>query len=255
MSLINEALKKAQKLRSGDPAGTLAPMPGGTPRVTKRGEARSTQQLVLIASGAVVLVVLSVVATFWFLNRAPAPKPAPKPVAVKPVDNSTPEPVIIAPSLPPPVTTPETAPTKPATVVVERSPPATTPGAALVTTTASKPPVTTPPVKPVTETPPPATDTPSPAAAAQPATPTAPSPAPAAAADPVATDPRVHAFVDAVKVAGIRSSGGDSRVLMNDRVFRVNDIVDRNLGVRITKVEANALTFTDSNGAIYVKNF
>ena len=54
---------------------------------------------------------------------------------------------------------------------------------------------------------------------------------------------------------GIRSSGGDSRVLMNDRVFRVNDIVDRNLGLRLTKVDPAMLVFTDSNGAIYTKNF
>ena len=278
MSLINEALKKAQKLRSGDPAGTIAPMPGGTARVTKRGEARSTQQLVLIASGAVVLVVLSVVATFWFINRTPAPKPSPKPIVVKPADNSAPSPVIVGPSLKPPVTPPETAPTKPATapVVVEQSPPANTPSTAPVTTAPSKPPVATAPVNPAVETPPSAaagsaqsapasstpaqsvaTDTASSAAATQPVTPAAPTPTPAAAAPAsIATDPRVHAFVDAVKVAGIRSaSGGDSRVLMNDRVFRVNDIVDRNLGLRLTKVEANALTFTDSNGAIYVKNF
>ena len=37
--------------------------------------------------------------------------------------------------------------------------------------------------------------------------------------------------------------------------YRVNDIVDRNLGVRLAKVESNALTFTDSNGVVYVKNF
>ena len=62
-------------------------------------------------------------------------------------------------------------------------------------------------------------------------------------------------FVDAIKVAGIRPSGTDSRVLMNDRVFRVNEIVERNFGLRLTRVEPNSLTFTDANGAIYVKNF
>jgi hypothetical protein len=35
----------------------------------------------------------------------------------------------------------------------------------------------------------------------------------------------------------------------------LNDIVERNLGIRLTKVEPNALTFMDANGAIYVKNF
>ena len=54
---------------------------------------------------------------------------------------------------------------------------------------------------------------------------------------------------------GIRSSGNESKVLMNDRVYRVNDIVDRNLGVKLTKVAPDSLTFTDANGATYVKYF
>jgi hypothetical protein len=41
---------------------------------------------------------------------------------------------------------------------------------------------------------------------------------------------------------------------MNDRVYRVNDLVDRNLGVRLTKVESGRLTFTDASGAVYSKN-
>jgi hypothetical protein len=42
---------------------------------------------------------------------------------------------------------------------------------------------------------------------------------------------------------------------MNDRVFRVNDIVERTFGLRLTKVDTNSLTFTDAGGAVYVKNF
>ena len=45
------------------------------------------------------------------------------------------------------------------------------------------------------------------------------------------------------------------RALMNDRVYRVNEIVERNFGLRLTKVEANSLTFTDASGVVYVKNF
>jgi hypothetical protein len=63
------------------------------------------------------------------------------------------------------------------------------------------------------------------------------------------------AFVDAVRVAGIRSSGDDSRVLMNDRVYRVNDIVDRALGIRLVKVAVDSLTFSDAAGLTYVKYF
>ena len=42
---------------------------------------------------------------------------------------------------------------------------------------------------------------------------------------------------------------------MNERVYRVNDIVERTLGVRLIKVAADSLTFSDPNGITYVKNF
>ena len=71
-------------------------------------------------------------------------------------------------------------------------------------------------------------------------------------------DPVLHdlaSFVEAVRVTGIRSFGTESRVLMNERVFKVNDIVDRLLGVKLTAVQSDSLTFTDANGVTYVKNF
>ena len=42
---------------------------------------------------------------------------------------------------------------------------------------------------------------------------------------------------------------------MNERVYRVNDIVDRALGVRLTKVAVDSLTFSDANGVSYIKYF
>lgn len=42
---------------------------------------------------------------------------------------------------------------------------------------------------------------------------------------------------------------------MNDRVYRLNDIVERTLGVRLIKVETNSLTFSDANSVTYVKFF
>jgi hypothetical protein len=71
----------------------------------------------------------------------------------------------------------------------------------------------------------------------------------------VKPDERVAQFVEAIRVAGIRSSGTESRVLMNDRVYRVNDIVERVSGLRLSAVGTNTLTFTDASGAVYVKNF
>jgi type IV secretory pathway VirB10-like protein len=183
-----------------------------------------------MAAGAVALVVLSVVVTFWFVNRPSASSPAPAPVAVKTAANSTPPPTIVAPAVTPPVVAEKPAP-KPAAPSTSQP---------VVTGPAATPPGAGAELAPVV--PPPATV----ATAAPEAS------APSAA---VPTDPRIHAFVDAIKVMGIRSSGGDSRVLMNDRVFRVNDIVERTLGVRLISVAPDSLTFSDSNGGIYVKYF
>ena len=79
---------------------------------------------------------------------------------------------------------------------------------------------------------------------------------PAAPAAPAARfDARAQAFVDALHVTGIRASSSDSKVLMNDRVFRLNDIVERSLGLRLTGVAADQLIFTDGNGVVYTRNF
>ena len=74
MSIINDALKKAQHQRTGS-ALDAPPMPGGG------GSGRGNQgmpkgMLVLIIAGAAVVIVLSVVATVYFVNRTPAPKVA-----------------------------------------------------------------------------------------------------------------------------------------------------------------------------------
>ncbi len=281
MSLINEALKKAQRTRTGDLSGTLPPMPGGSGRVTKRSQPRTSQQLILIAAGAIALVVLSVVATVYLVNRPSEPKPAAPVPVVAPTPNAPKVPPVVAPVLNPPVLTTRPAaetppvftqipptekaptPTPPAPTEIKPAAPApvavapqTTPTPAtpaprtLTTTTpVPNPAPTAPAPTPVVTTPPP---TPTPAYATVPAIAAAP-PAPAATAPK--HDERVNQFVDAIRVAGIRSSGTESRVLMNDRVFRVNEIVERNFGLRLTKVEPNTLTFTDANGAVYVKNF
>ena len=253
MSLINDALKKAQRLRTEDSAGTAPPIAGaGGTRVAKRSEPRTSQQLVALAAGVVTLVVLTVVATVWLVNRPAAPKPAPTAAAPsKPTTNVvTAAPIIVAPAIKPtpsPVTTaPESRPvasnSAPVVRPIETAAQPATPAPTAITAT-TNPLIVTQPANageiPAAQPPP---------LESRPAVP----PPPAA---PVKGDERVHAFVDAIRVTGIRSSGEDSRVLMNDRVYRVTDIVERTLGVRLTKVDPGSLTFTDGNGAIYVKNF
>ena len=275
MSLINEALKKAQRARSGDAPGHFLPAAGGVgPRVAKRDQPRTAQQLVLIAAGVIVLVVLSVVITVYLVNQPPDPKPTaatPKPAALAPVTSTAKPAAEVAPVLNPPLLTTrpaaEVPPPVAQTPVAEKPAPAsstvataspavnptlptrqpavTAPVAATAPTTApvSVAPAVTPPAASPTVFPPPLASAP---------TNSAPAPTPAT---PPRHDERISAFIDAIRVAGIRSSGTESRVLMNDRVYRVNEIVDRNFGLRLTKVEPNTLTFTDANGVVYVKTF
>lgn len=276
MSLINEALKKAQRTRTGDLSGNLPPMPGGSGRVAKRSQPRTSQQLILIAAGAIALVVLSVVATVYLVNRSPEPKPAAPAPVVAPSPPAATVPPVVVPVVNPPVLTTrpaaeippvvtQTPPPEKAPLPTAPAPTQLKPAANVVVPTPAPTPVTPAPRTPSatvpTPTPAMATTTPAPAPVAT-TLPPAPPTSPVLDAVPPATvvaapkhDERVNQFIDTIRVAGIRSSGTESRVLMNDRVFRVNEIVERNFGLRLTKVEPNTLTFTDANGAVYVKNF
>ncbi len=253
MSLINDALKKAQKMRTQDQA---APAPsqaiGDSGPVAKRARPMSTKWLGGLVAGAAVLVVVSVLVTVVWLRKpeaAPAPKPVASPAAVSvsppppPTPNASPSPA------------PGTAPATPSPLVVAAAPAAVAGTAPIASPVETRPNAASPvvPAAPAESPPPPAgvpavppVDTGRPPLAANPVT--RPAAAPKA-------DPRIQAYVDALRVTGIRASGSDSKVLMNDRVFRVNDIVDRPLSLRLTGVAADRLTFTDENGLVYTRNF
>lgn len=202
MSLINEALKKAQRQRSEIGTTVTPPMPGGAPAPAARHQSRNTSSVLLLAGGAGLLVVVSVVATTLIFSRSSAEEKAPAPA-------------------PPPA-----------------SPPPGIAGAAASPPIIQAPIIATPEI-PVEEAPLPAIAH----VAAQPAH-----------AEPK-PDARIYAFVDGLRVTGVRAAGDDSRVLMNGQVYRRNDIVERAMGLRLIAVEAESLTFTDSQGAVYVKNF
>ena len=53
----------------------------------------------------------------------------------------------------------------------------------------------------------------------------------------------------------MRSPGPDARVLIGERVYRINDVVDRSLGIRLQKVEPGKITFIDAAGVTYTKNY
>lgn len=217
MSLINEALKKAQRQRSEIPSGAM-PSAGG---FEERGpRPMRTQSVVLLMAGAAVLVVFSVVITVYLVNRNPGSVATP-PVAtvaspaIPSVDLNAPPPVIVAPVIAAPVIAAPSPAAETQTRVVDVL-------------------------------------TPAPASAAA-----APAPVAIPPITPAARQPELHIqlFVDAIRVMGVRSSGGESKVLMNDRVYRVNDIVDRALVLKLVKVEPELLTFTDPNGMVYTKSF
>lgn len=254
MSLINEALKKAQRVRTEDAIDAIPPMPGdngvsgGGPRIAKRKQARSTQTTILLGAGAIVLIVLSVVITVFFINRPKPETSAPavaKAAPVAPPAEGTPPPTVTAPVITPPVVTPPPLAAAPVTA----APAAPTPAAP----TPAAPAAAVPPTETAAAAAPlaaaklPPTETLAPTT--EPARPAETSPASGKA------DERVMAFVDSIRVTGIRSSGDGSRVLMNERVYRVNEIVERTLGVRLIKVASDSLTFADANGVTYVKFF
>ena len=236
MSLINDALKKAQKMRMQDQAAPAPSLPNGNSGpVAKRSRPMPTQLLAGIVAGATVLVAASVLATVFWL-RKPGVTPAPKPVA---------RPSLVSESPPP-------TPAAPPMGKVEPAPASVLPIAAPAPVVAVAPPVAA--TAPAESTLPSPTDLPGVAPVGSGHTPAVTDTVIRPAALPK-HDPRAQAFVDALRVAGIRSSGGDSKVLMNDRVFRVNDIVERSLGLRLTGVAADRLTFTDESGVVYTRNF
>lgn len=215
MSLINEALKKAQRQRAENPAAlppsvsdsTGAP---ATPVVKRRPPMPARTQALLLGGGVAVLLMAGSL-TFVLLNSdsptqsSPPPKIVQQPV--EPTAVSVPQaeepPVEVAVKLP------EVAPVEPVAVapIVPAQPP--------VQSTSATPPG---PVEPT-------------------------------------ANPKVYEILEALRITGIRASETDPKVIMNERVYRLNDIVDRGTQLRLTRVEATALVFVDGTGYEYRKSF
>jgi hypothetical protein len=318
MSLINDALKKAQQLQTqgqahstgstGSPqasSGQAPSNPGVTPNapvVTDSPQASSGgdrsmpgQIFMLLAFGAGALIAVSVLATVYLLRRPAAPVVVQAPAVLSPTVAATsvgaqapaapalpvlhspepfrqaqgPEPVegpvergegggspavsLPAPSLPAvSLSNPSNGPVAPEkptpvpsinapTLALPQTIPPPTPGEIIA-------PISAPAIAKL-PAPPPATVT------APITAPTLSPPAGPALLDPSKPDPKILAYIDALQIAGIRVSDTGSKVLMNDRVFRENEIVDHLLGLRLKKVESDTLTFVDERGVIYTKNF
>jgi hypothetical protein len=65
----------------------------------------------------------------------------------------------------------------------------------------------------------------------------------------------VQGIIDRFRISGVRTSGADSKALIDGHVYRVNDIVEKTIGLRLVKVESDTLTFTDRNGDSYTRSF
>ena len=121
------------------------------------------------------------------------------------------------------------------------------------------------PTTPVTPAPTEATPAPAPEPAATTTSEPVPAAAPAAVTTPqiriasidedtaAARETAAYSVINAMRISGIRGTGTDSRVLIDGRVYRINSVVDRTLGLRLTAVEADRLLFTDSRGTVFTR--
>ena len=211
MSLINEALKKAQRQRT-DKSPVPAPEPtvstGGTAsRIVKRRPPMPARTLMLLITGGSSVFLMACVLAFvyWRADESTVIR------ALHPFRHTRikklEEPAVIPSVVLPPIPT-----------VVSPAPIQSDPIA---------PPV---PPKP------------------------APSPIRPETVVPVA-NPQVESFLSTLRITGVRASETDPKVIMNDRIFRLNDLVDRATGLRITRVNSSALEFTDASGFKYSKLF
>ena len=80
-------------------------------------------------------------------------------------------------------------------------------------------------------------------------------PATVAASSAAQAQPVILSYSETAKVTGVRASATDPKVLMNNRVYRLNDIVDSGLQLKITAISSRELQFTDSRGYVYTKVF
>jgi hypothetical protein len=95
------------------------------------------------------------------------------------------------------------------------------------------------------------TPTPSPVAVA----PEPPAPAQKVAASTQVHTDMVQAVVDAFHISGVRTAGAGSKALVDGHIYKLNDVLDRTLGLKLIKVDEGQLTFVDKDGNVYIRTF
>jgi hypothetical protein len=246
MSLINEALKKAQRQRSLDSAPlSAAPSGVAAAAVTTHVRAASHRRSHAPIWFGLGLLGLGVVTTALVMHYGFSPPEPAKPVSVASAPSVPPP---SSPSVPPaaPLSTPP--PPAPAPVVILPPIPQVAVNVAPLPSagapvTPSAPAATV--VAPVQE----------PAATVGFApTPVAPV-APAVPLTPAEREAQIYAFLNSIRLTGVRGLDREARVLMNERVWRLNDVVSPELGLRLSAVRPNLLVFTDTQGRTYDKPY
>jgi hypothetical protein len=238
MSLINEALKKAQKQRSGE-TPSLPSIGGEKPsQIARRGKPAGLNTLLIgLGLGLTALIALVVGGIFLFRNKAD--NAAPAATIASPAHTPAPQPAAPPPAPTPAVTVAATpaAPEASTFVVPNVSPSAPAPSR--------------------TESPAPKSEPVQPPTLAQVPAPVVeqPKPEPARPAAAAKLEPRAINFIEGIRVAGIRASTTDSKVLMNDRVYRLGDTVEHDMGLKLVSITPHSLTFEDDRGARYTRSF
>ncbi len=258
MSLINDALKKAQKQRTGE-APTLASMPGvggeSAHRIARRAKPTGFNTMMARAGMAGGAVLLLAVGAFFVLRGKPETgnlKPERQSTASQPGGSPLVLPSVAsgegrgggpsASSAGP--TSSVTAPPSPVA-----SPPSSAP--APVTFTLKTDPVVVAEKAEVKEQ-----KTTSVPAEIHSPSPVVRAPSPEVPAAPAAKlEPRAITYIENLKVAGIRASATDAKVLMNDRVYRIGSTVEAEMGLKLVDITANSLTFEDDRGGRYTRVF
>ncbi len=257
MSLINDALKKAQKDQSRFSSSNLGPAipPGYVPSSSAKSDSSPFKTVLIYILGSASLICISVFITLHLIkepeqsiaakpvaSNAPAQPPTPDhPPEATSSASATPPPATAAPAIkvraPAPLTLPESAnqpvpeplvkqpalatfnpvPT-PVTLQVVPSQPAPTPLAPIVLTAPSQP-TTTPVVTPQSA---------------------------------ISTQ-RIQAIVDRIQINSVRTSQTETKVIINNRLYRLGDTIDHSIGLRLSEVHHNHILFTDEVGNKYIK--
>ena len=99
----------------------------------------------------------------------------------------------------------------------------------------------------------PAMVTPRPVAQTQPRPPPVARPQPSAPPAAPAQNPVILEYIEKMVIQGVRFSGTNSKVLMDNKVYRLNSFVNRDLNLRIISINKERIIFADYAGVQYAK--